>query len=127
MRKEVLELEERFGKEYAGRYLFQEIIWAKRSHITQKYTKYYPLTGQVQNSDFIAIQAERIWGSLREQPPDKPISLEKLLSENNGIPIEAFVTPQEADIILKSILLGSSTRRRRRRIFHMGTQNHELG
>ena len=40
---------------------------------------------------------------------------------------KAFVTPQEAGIILKSILLGPSTRRRRRRIFQMRTQNHELG
>jgi len=39
---------------------------------------------------------------------------------------KAFLTQQEADIILKSILSGPSTRRRRRRIFQKRTQNHEL-
>ncbi len=88
MRSEVLELDERFGDEYKGRYVFQEITWAKRSRIIQKYTKYHSTTGQVVSSDFIAIQAETIWASLREQPAHKPISLEKLLSEDQGIPIE---------------------------------------
>jgi len=83
-----LELDERFGKEYAGRYVFQEITWAKRSRIIQKYTKYHQMSGQVVSSDFIAIQAETIWASLKEQPEHKPICLEKLLSEEEGIPIE---------------------------------------
>jgi hypothetical protein len=39
------------------------------------------------NSDYIAIQAETIWASLKEQPANKPITLEKLLSEEDGIPI----------------------------------------
>jgi len=88
MRKEVLEMDERFGKEYEGRYVFQEISWAKRSRIIQKYTKYHPASGHVVSSDFIAIQAETIWASLKEQPPNKPITLEKLLSEDDGVPIE---------------------------------------
>jgi hypothetical protein len=88
MRREVLELDEHFGKEYAGRYVFQEITWAKRSRIIQKYTKYHQMSGQVVSSDFIAIQAETIWASLKEQPEHKPICLEKLLSEEEGIPIE---------------------------------------
>ena len=87
MQTESIELDERFGKEYAGHYIFSEISWAKRSRIIQKHTKYHPLTGQVVSSDFIAIQAETIWASLKEQPPNKPITLEKLLSEENGIPI----------------------------------------
>lgn len=88
MRTEVLELDERFGKEYAGKYVFSEITWAKRSRIIQKHTKYHSLTGQVQSSDFIAIQAETIWASLKDQPDSKPLSLEKLLSEGeDGIPI----------------------------------------
>ena len=66
MRTEVLELDERFGKEYAGRYVFQEITWAKRSRIIQKYTKYHPISGHVVSSDFIAVQAETIWVSLKE-------------------------------------------------------------
>jgi len=88
VRTEVLELDGCFAEEYAGRYVFQEITWAKRSRIIQKYTKYHPISGQIQSSDFIAIQAETIWASLKEQPPHKPISLEKLLNEENGVPIE---------------------------------------
>ena len=88
MRREVLDLDERFGKDFEGRYVFQEISWAKRSRIIQKYTKYHPMSGQVVSSDFIAIQAETIWASLKEQPEHKPICLERLLSEEDGIPIE---------------------------------------
>jgi hypothetical protein len=88
MRTELLELDERFGQEFAGRYVFQEITWARRSRIIQKYTKYHPTTGQVQSSDFIAIQAETIWASLKEQPTNKPLSLQKLLAEDEGVPIE---------------------------------------
>jgi len=87
MRKETVEIDERFGKEYAGRYVFEEITWAKRSRIIQKHTKYHPITGQVRNSDYIAIQAETIMASLKEQPENKPITLEKLLSEDDGVPI----------------------------------------
>jgi hypothetical protein len=88
MRTEVLEIDERFGKEYAGRYVFQEISWAKRSRIIQKHTKYNSLTGQIVSSDFIAIQAETIIASLREQPSHKPVTLEKLLSDDAGVSVE---------------------------------------
>jgi len=88
MRTETIEIDERLGKEYAGRYVFQEITWAKRSRVIQKHTKYHHVTGQLLSSDFVAIQAETIWASLREQPTSKPISLEKLLGEDQGIPIE---------------------------------------
>ena len=87
MQKEEIEINERFGKEYAGRYVFQEITWAKRSRIIQKHTKYHPITGQVRSSDYIAVQAETIWASLKEQPTNKPLTLEKLLSEDDGIPV----------------------------------------
>lgn len=88
MRTETIELDDRFGAEYKGAYVFQEITWAKRSRIIQKHTKYHSMTGQVLSSDYIAIQAETIWAALKEQPPTQPVSLEKLLSEENGIPIE---------------------------------------
>ena len=88
MQTENIELDERFGKEYAGRYVFQEITWAKRNRIIQKYTKYNKLSGEVESSDFIAIQAETIMASLHGQPDSKPITLEKLLSEEDGVPIE---------------------------------------
>ena len=87
MRTETIEIDERFGKEYAGRYVFQEISWAKRSRTIQKHTKYSQITGQVQSSDYVTIQAETIMASLKEQPEHKPITLEKLLAEENGIPI----------------------------------------
>jgi len=88
MQTENIELDERFGKEYAGRYLFQEITWAKRNRIIQKYTKYSKVSGEVESSDFIPIQAETIWAALKEQPESKPISLEKLVGEDIGIPVE---------------------------------------
>jgi hypothetical protein len=88
MRTETLDLDDRFGKEYAGHYVFKEITWAKRNRIIQKYTKYSRISGQVESSDFVAIQAETIWASLKEQPENKPITLEILLSESDGIPIE---------------------------------------
>jgi len=87
MRTEAIDVGERFGEEYAGTYVFQEISWARRSRIIQKYTKYHPISGQIIKSDFVAIQAETVWASLKEQPPHKPVSLEKLLSEEDGIPI----------------------------------------
>jgi len=88
MKTETIEIDDRFGKEYAGKYVFQEISWAKRNRIIQKHTKYHPVTGQVINSDYVAIQAETIWASLKEQPAEKPITFERLLSEEDGIPIE---------------------------------------
>ena len=89
VRKEVLEVDNRFGEEYAGRYVFAEISWAKRSRIIQRHTRYHPITGQVLNADYVAIQAETIWASLREQPKHEPITLERLLSEgDDGVPIE---------------------------------------
>lgn len=87
MRNEKVEIDKRFGKEYAGKYVFQEISWAKRSRIIQRQTKYSQVTGQVISSDYVAIQAETIFASLKEQPENKPISLQKLLSEEDGIPV----------------------------------------
>lgn len=87
MRKQTLTVDAEYGDEYQGTYTFSEITWAKRSRIIQKHTKYHPLSGQVQASDFIAIQAETIWAALKQQPQTDPVSLEKLLSEENGVPI----------------------------------------
>lgn len=88
MKTETVEIDDRFGEEWAGKYVFQEISWAKRSRIIQKHTKYHPVTGQVLSSDFVAVQAETIWASLKTQPENKPITLEKLLSdEEDGVPI----------------------------------------
>ena len=87
MRTESVEVDERFGKEYAGHYVFQEITWAKRNRILQKYTRYNPQTGLVITTDYVAIQAETVYASLKQQPENKPITLEKLLGEEEGVPI----------------------------------------
>lgn len=87
MRRRTVDLDNRFGDEYAGRYVFQDLTWAKRSRIIQRHTKYNQMTGQVEESDLIAIQAETIWASLVEQPSGKPISLPRLLAELDGVPI----------------------------------------
>jgi hypothetical protein len=88
MKQEIINIDDRFGAEYSGKFVFKEITWAKRNHIIQKHTKYSRLTGEVESSDFIAIQAETIIASMHGQPDSKPITLEKLLSEEEGIPIE---------------------------------------
>jgi len=88
LRTETVEIDSRYGKEYVGTYVFQDISWAKRNRIIQKHTRYHPVTGQVVKSDYVAIQAETIWASLREQPANQPVTLERLLSEENGVPIE---------------------------------------
>ncbi len=87
MKKQTLTVGSEYGEEFAGNYVFSEITWAKRSRIIQKHTKYHPISGQIQSSDFIAIQAETIWASLKEQPTALPICLDRLLGEENGIPI----------------------------------------
>jgi hypothetical protein len=87
MRKQTIVVGQEYGDEYQGTYVFSEITWAKRSRIIQKHTKYHPLSGQVQSSDFIAIQAETIWAALRQQPESNPVSLDKLLGEETGVPI----------------------------------------
>ena len=87
MRREKIEIGAEYGEEFAGAYVFQELTWAKRSRIIQKHTRYHPVSGQVLSSDFIAIQAETIWASLKEQPPHKPLTLERLLGEEEGVSI----------------------------------------
>ena len=87
MNKKIVEVGSEYGAEYAGTYIFQELTWAKRSRIIQKYTKYHPISGQVVSSDFIAIQAETIWAALKQQPPNNPLTFEKLAGEEIGIPI----------------------------------------
>ena len=87
MRRETIEIGDEYGQEYRGKYVFQEISWAKRNRILQKYTRYNPQTGLVITTDYVAIQAETIMASLKEQPENKPVTLEKLLSEEEGVPI----------------------------------------
>jgi hypothetical protein len=88
MKQEVIEIDDRFGEEYRGKYVFKEITWAKRNRIIQKHTRYSKLSGDVESSDFVAIQAETIVASMHGQPHSKPLTLEKLLNEEDGVPIE---------------------------------------
>jgi len=87
VRRETIEVGDEYGQEYRGKYVFQEISWAKRNRILQKYTRYNPQTGLVITTDYVAIQAETIMASLKEQPQNKPVTIEKLLSEEEGVPI----------------------------------------
>jgi hypothetical protein len=88
LNSEIIELDDRFGAEYAGKYVLKEITWAKRNRIIQKHTKYNSVTGEVVSSDFLAIQAETIMASIHGQPEAKPITLQKLLGDEEGVPIE---------------------------------------
>ena len=90
MKSEILELDDRFGEEYKGKYIFKEITWAKRNRIIQKHTKYNPVNGDVVSSDFVAIQAETIMAALHGQPPNHPLTLEKLLADDpeKGLPYD---------------------------------------
>jgi hypothetical protein len=87
VRTEELEIDDRFGEDYAGKYVLQEITWAKRSRIIQNHTKYHPVTGRVIHSDYVTIQAQTIFAALKKQPKKKPITLERLLSEEDGVPV----------------------------------------
>ncbi len=88
LKTETIEIRENYGKEFAGTYNLQEITWAKRNRILQKYTKYNPTTGTVLSTDYVAIQAETIFASIVKQPENKPITLERLLAENEtGLPV----------------------------------------
>jgi hypothetical protein len=88
VKTENLEVDEKYGKEWAGKYCFKEISWAKRNRIIQKYTVYSKVTGQMMSSDFIAIQAATVMASLHGQPDTHPLTLERLLDEEEGVPIE---------------------------------------
>jgi len=83
METETVEVDKRYGEEYAGQYVFTEITRIKRLRIIKKYTK-YSTSGTVIDSDIAAIDAETIWASLKAQPENEPITLEKLLSEGEG-------------------------------------------
>jgi hypothetical protein len=90
MKTEILDLDSRFGEQFAGKYMFREITWAKRNRIIQKHTKYNNVTGDVISSDFVAIQADTIMAALHGQPPSHPLTLEKLLADDpeQGLPYD---------------------------------------
>ena len=90
MKTEILDIDSRFGEEFAGKYVFREITWAKRNRIIQKHTRYNNVTGDVISSDFVAIQSETVMAALHGQPESRPLTLERLLSEDSekGLPYD---------------------------------------
>lgn len=87
MREETVNIDKRFGEQFEGEYVFQEISWVRRSRIIQKHTKYHEITGKVIESDYVTIQAETICASLKTQPKNNPVTLELILDETKGFPI----------------------------------------
>jgi len=87
LREETVKIDKRFGEEFEGEYVFQEISWVRRSRIIQKHTKYHEITGKVIESDYVTIQAETICASLKTQPKNNPVTLELILDETKGFPI----------------------------------------
>lgn len=83
MKKEI-KLDERFGKEYSGKYVFESITWGRSNEITSECTSVNPLTKQ-SKVDLRRLQALMLDASMVERP--KAITLEKLLSETDGIPM----------------------------------------
>lgn len=88
MNQEIFDLDASFGEEYKGHYVLKELSWAKRNRIIQENTKYNPATGNILSSDYITIQAKTIMACIHGQPDSHPITLEKLLAEENGIPFK---------------------------------------
>ncbi len=86
MNEKKVHIDKRYGAEFEGDYLFKEMFWGKKSHIMQKYTKYNQTTGVVESTDLVSIQAASIIACLHSQPQSKPLTFEKLLSEDDGIP-----------------------------------------
>lgn len=86
MHSKTLDIDDSFGEEFQGRYVFAEITIGTKNRITQRYTHYNRVTGIVEEADYAAIQAEILIASLKEQPKNKPLSVARWLSETEGIP-----------------------------------------
>jgi hypothetical protein len=84
--KGVLIVDDSYGPEFAGRYVFKPITWAKKRGIIAKHRKISHVNGQVISSDDTQIDAELILASLKSQPEGNPITLKRLLDEEDGIP-----------------------------------------
>jgi hypothetical protein len=115
MRKISLEVDDKYGSEYRGKYVLRELSWAKKSRIAENYMKINTQTGEVLKSDYVAIQAETLYAAIVAQPENKPITIAKLLDEENGVPDGLFrlfqkasnsingVDPEEARFLLTQL------------------------
>lgn len=115
MRKISVEVDDKYGSEYRGKYVLRELSWAKKSRIAENYMKINTQTGEVLKSDYVAIQAEILYAAIVAQPENKPITIAKLLDEENGVPDGLFkffqkasnsingVDPEEARFLLTQL------------------------
>src|SRR4030043_177765 len=53
-------------------------------------------TGEVLKTDYVAIQAETLYAAIVAQPENKPLTIAKLLDEENGVPDGLFKLFQKA-------------------------------
>jgi len=79
-----IEIDDRFGKEYSGKYVFKSITWGKSNEITSDCTSMNPLTKQTK-VDLRRLQALMLDASMEERP--KAVTVDKLLSLDDGIPM----------------------------------------
>ncbi len=115
MRKVSVEVDEKYGPEYKGKYVLRELSWAKKSRLAENYMKIDPHTGEVLKTDYVAIQAETLYAAIVAQPEPRPITIAKLLDEENGVPDGLFkfflkasnsingVDPEEARFLLTQL------------------------
>ena len=115
MRKASVEVDGKFGEEYKGKYVLRELSWAKKSRIAENYMKIDGQTGEVLRTDYVAIQAETLYAAIVAQPEPRPITIAKLLDEENGVPDGLFklflkasnsingVDPEEARFLLTQL------------------------
>ncbi len=96
MRKISVDVDEKYGPEYKGKYVLRELSWAKKSRIAENYMKIDPHTGEVLKTDYVAIQAETLYAAIVAQPEPRPITIAKLLDEENGVPDGLFKLFQKA-------------------------------
>ena len=84
MRKEV-KLDNYFGKEYSGKYVFQTISWATSNRITGDCTSVDPVSRR-SSVDLKRLQALMLDATMIERP--KEITLDLLMSEepDKGLP-----------------------------------------
>jgi len=79
-----IKIDNRFGKEYSGEYIFRSITWGRSNEVTSECTSMNPITKQTK-VDLRRLQALMLDATMVERP--KEITIEKLLSLEDGIPM----------------------------------------
>lgn len=79
-----MELDDRYGRQYKGEYVFGPISWGQMNRITSECTKIHPVT-RTSVVDIKTLNARVLLATLKEHP--KCITLGHLLDESvNGLP-----------------------------------------